>query len=156
LPASIIPFDEAAILLIGAPSEALDFHINDKCQTEAAKIADALQHSSEIITLGTSETELAVDQHALQFGVAKGVVANYSFTIKPRPGILFKTILAFHWAKENPHPDPRSLDLCIGMEISACTGNAQRTALWELFQLPNVQDYTQTVFPSSLVTGSQK
>lgn len=154
VPGNLTPFDPHATLLIGATDEELwDFRVNDQCQKNS--LGTALHNSSQEIILGASETKTSIDKHTVNIGLSKTVVANYSFDLKPRPGVKFKSLLAFHWAKENSNPDPRSLDLRLGLEISNHTGNAQRVALWELFQLENVKDYIRDVLPGPLERNRQ-
>jgi hypothetical protein len=148
IPADIEPFDELSTLVIGTPMPQWAFKVNPNC-TEG-RPGYALTVSRQDKPLGTSATKMVVDKQAFNVGFSKMVVLGYSFDLKPKPGLSYHSMLAFHWAKENEHPNPRSLDLHVGLEISACTGNAQRVAIWELFQLDVVKNYVTEVLPDQL------
>jgi hypothetical protein len=81
------------------------------------------------------------------------VVANIGSVFKPIPGRSRKALLLYEWADD--HPDPKALDVKIGLEISACTGNALRVPVWELFRLSVVKDYVERVLPNMLPKSNE-
>lgn len=145
IPDNVLPFNQFSTLLIGVPPWG--FTENPNCQTR--RLGAALNEASDRVRLEASEPKYELT-HKAQFGISKGVFANYGFDLKVIPGELFKTVLAHHWATENTTPDPTSLGLRLGIEISACTGNARRVTLWELFQSETIKEYIRTSLSSEL------
>lgn len=158
IPEDIKPFDEDSMLLIGADTMATppnEFKWKIDChRKDPTTRGEILQKTSKFVDLGVIEGSWGLDTINFGIGVSKGVVANFGGVFKHIPGRSRKATLLYKWADE--YPEPRTLNVRIGLEISACTGNALRVPLWELFQLSVVQEYIRRVLGSKVPKSNER
>ncbi|KAK5061162.1 hypothetical protein LTR84_007704 [Exophiala bonariae] len=124
---------ESSQLLIGSENAGQEpFHVNAKCCTRiemaGQRVAKYLQVS------GTSAAHYISDGY--EFGLSGnqyiGMIGTKTW--KRIPARTQKTVLVEQCTKPETPLVP-ILKLRIGLEVSACTGNAQRTTLWDALRL---------------------
>ena len=135
-----IPFQTTKRLLIGASH----FLRNDNCQS--VKAVASSRHF-----LGTEEPCFRIDTRSASLSISKIVGVGISESRRLYPGTTLKSLVVEewveHWGDPMPYnPDPLWLDIYAGLEISACTGNAQRVHLWQLLRVGCMVDYVVRTF----------
>lgn len=145
LSASELILSESSQLLIGSDHSGQEpFHVNTKCCTRiemaGQRIAKYLQVS------GTAAAHYIRDGYEIGFSANQYVGMIGTKTWKRIPARTQKTVLVEQCTKPETPLLP-ILKLRVGLEISACTGNSQRTTLWDALRL--AQKRTKGALPSS-------
>ena len=135
-----IPFEPTTRLLIGASH----FSRNENCQRLTAV-------PSSGYFLGSEESRFKADVRTATLSVSKIVGVGISKSQRLHPGRTLKSLVINEWVEHwggprSNNPDPFWLDIYAGLEISACTGNAQRLRLWQLLRIECVVEYVVRTF----------
>jgi hypothetical protein len=86
---------------------------------------------------GVSKDYYESDTFSIQAAGGYMITAGASVSVKRRPGTRLKSRIVEYCRDPNVDLIP-ILRLRIGLEVSVCTGNAQRISLWEALRLANV------------------
>lgn len=108
--------------------------INTGCELDIDNLPTSIGLQRIIHAAGTNRAGYQLD--AMQFSLSGGKYISFSLnqTYKHRPAITLKTQLLF--ACRYPEQEILGwLQLLVGLQISVCTGNAQRVTLWEALKL---------------------
>jgi hypothetical protein len=127
-------------ILIGTDSvDAGGLAVNLKCE---ARISHIQQHISDQFQLpGTCNDYYTMEGQDIQLTGGQYVSAGVIIKRKRVPGKTHKDILLSTCC--NPKIDIRPLlKLRVGLEISACTGNARRITLWDALRLSQTTELT--------------
>ena len=146
-----MPFGEKQMLRIGTQRICVgpgELKWNEDCQMENGKLRQILPNTVENIDLGANEASWVLDTINVGLGISKVITMNFGGVFKSIPGRSRKALLLWEW--DNEYPDIKSPEAKIVLEVSACTGNALRVPVWELFRLSVVKHYVQRVFPNKL------
>ena len=144
------PFTKGARLLIGVGGnvEESRFAVNPECSKTNKRLYEKLASENEEIVLNTDRARHALETHSLNLAVSKIVHIGYTASFKRIPARTLKAMLILDWSSESP--SAQGLDAFLGLEISACTGNAQRVKLWEILNVKEVQDFIQVTMVDDL------
>ena len=145
-----VPFPKYARLLIGIDwdGEESQFQVNRTCSKTSAQLYINLKSRNEEIFLGTDRTRFSLESHNLNLGVSHPVSFGSQLGFKRVPGRTVKAMLILDWSGETP--TPLGLDVIFGLEVSACTGNARRIKLWEIFKVKEIQDFVEVTMADQL------
>jgi len=124
-----LPLSETSHLLIGSGQ---GLQVNTKCQAQIKVIEQQIARNLQ--TLGAASAHYIREGYELGFTGNQyvGVIGN--MTWKRIPARTQKTVLVEYCTKPEAKLLP-ILKLRVGLEISACTGNAQRISLWDALRL---------------------
>ena len=121
----LMPFSATSPLLLGAP-----FHTNANCQKDIMHV----QNELACLFPGASKDCYEPDKFGIQAAGGCLITAGASLDVRRRPGTRLKSRIVEYC--RNPNSDLSSiLKLRVGLEVSVCTGNAQRISLWEALRL---------------------
>lgn len=143
-----VPFSEDDQMLIGANLHKKDSQVNQDCPVEYRRLCKEFARKNPEFTLGTERQRHQLDVQTLSLQFSKVVTLGYQAGFKRMPGRTWKDMLLLEWSGDRPSPS--TLDVLLGLEISACTGNGRRTRLWELFNLPGIQQFIKITMPDDL------
>lgn len=143
-----VPFSEDDQMLIGASLHKNHSQINQDCPVEYRRLCKDFARKNPEFTLGTERQRHRLDVQTLSLQFSKVVTLGYQAGFKRVPGRTWKDMLLLEWSGDRPSPS--TLDVLLGLEISACTGNGRRTRLWELFNLPGIQQFIKITMPDDL------
>ena len=143
-----VPFRADAQLLIGANSKHTIFGVRKDCGVIGSRLYGRSYGRNEKFQMGTDRSRGELDSHMFNFQFSKVISIGYQVTFKRIPARTCKAMLLLEWCNEQP--SPATLDTMTGVDISACTENASRSRLWEIFQLRGVQDFIRATMPDSL------
>lgn len=134
--------NSSARILVGTPTrEATALSVNDNCGSKISDIQASIWEHLKIP--GTCKAYYYGDGYEVQLTggqfVNGGIVKKY----KEYPGRKMRDEVLEQSTKRNTRLMPL-LRLRIGLEVSACTGNAQRVTLWDALRLYNTTDTTST------------
>lgn len=127
-------------LLIGTDTETeIGLIVNEKCKSSIASIQQ--QIACRLQYPGTCKSKYVKDGFDLQFGGGQYITGGLVRKYKRMPKRTLKAMLI----EDCKRPDTKLvplLGLRAGLEVSACTGNAQRVTLWDALRLSQtgVQD----------------
>ncbi|KAJ5734419.1 hypothetical protein N7493_003205 [Penicillium malachiteum] len=120
-------------ILIGTPSEnEIGLVVNKKCKSSIPLIQQ--QIASRLQYPGTSKSRYVSDGFEIQLTAGQYATAGLVKKYKRLPNRTLKAMLI----EDCPKPDTKLvplLNLWVGLEVSACTGNAQRVKLWDALRL---------------------
>jgi hypothetical protein len=125
-----MPFPTTSRLLLGA-----HFRINTNCQKDIVHVQNELACS--FLFPGVSKDYYEPDTFSIQAAGGYMITAGASVSVKRRPGTRLKSRIVEYCRNPNVDLIP-ILRLRVGLEVSVCTGNAQRISLWEALRLANV------------------
>lgn len=145
---NIIPFSEDDQMLIGTQPLEGDIHVNKDCPIEDELLYKEFNRMNRNFILGTEHEKYQLDVQTLSLQFSKIVNVGYQAGFKRMPGRTWKSMMLLEWSDERPSPS--TLDVLLGLEISACTGNSRRAKLWDIFNLPGVQDFIKITMPDDL------
>jgi hypothetical protein len=106
-----------------------------------------------IAHLGVDRGRLELDHLQFSGGISQIVGVGYQASFKRMSARTLKGMIELEWNKTEVLPDPLTLDLSMGLEISACTGNARRVKIWELLKHDGVMKLIERCL-TSLELGS--
>ncbi|CAI7583344.1 unnamed protein product [Penicillium palitans] len=116
-------------ILIGTSTDAgAGLVVNEKCKSSISLIGQQL--ASRLQYPGTSKSRYVSDGYDVQLVGGQYVTAGLMKKYKRIPKRTLKAMLI----ADSTKPDTRLvplLNLRVGLEVSACTGNAQRVTLWD-------------------------
>ncbi|KAF4768008.1 hypothetical protein N7455_000069 [Penicillium solitum] len=116
-------------ILIGTSTDAgAGLVVNEKCKSSISLIGQ--QIASRLQYPGTSKSRYVSDGYDVQLVGGQYVTAGLMKKYKRIPKRTLKAMLI----ADSTKPDTRLvplLNLRVGLEVSACTGNAQRVTLWD-------------------------
>lgn len=113
------------------------FNINHDCSRNMRSVHSKRAHMFQFPGTSDDHYENEHYQFATSFGVY--VTGGVSKVQKRYPGVTWKTALIRHC--ERPDVDLLPImKLGVGLEVSACTFNAQRISLWKALMLANYRD----------------
>ncbi|GLB23292.1 meiosis-specific transcription factor ndt80 [Aspergillus tubingensis] len=151
LPESPFAFEKTTLLAIGSSSVTSTQNM-ETAQCNFSQIyvglGPKLRGTSELTLLGVERSNWAADTLSANVGFSKFVNMSAGVSFKKIPGRSMKSMLLFQW--QDDYPDPQTLQVRMGLEISALTGDALRMPLWRLFQVETIRDYVSRVFPDHL------
>ena len=139
------PFTRHDQMVIGGEK---DFYVNPTCPLKDGLLNQNFAQKNVEFTLGTDGQRHQLDMQTLSLQFSKVVTIGYQASFKRMPGRTWKDMLLLEWSDERPSPS--TLDVLLGLEISACTGNGRRVKLWELFNLPGIQQFIKVTMPDEL------
>ncbi|KAJ5823845.1 hypothetical protein N7447_006185 [Penicillium robsamsonii] len=116
-------------ILIGTPTNVeAGLVVNDKCKSSMSLIGQ--QIACRLQYPGTSKSRHVSDGYEVQLGGGQYVTAGIMKKYKRIPKRTLKAMLIADCTKADIRLVPL-LNLRVGLEVSACTGNAQRVTLWD-------------------------
>ncbi|KAJ6015527.1 hypothetical protein N7540_010118 [Penicillium herquei] len=120
-------------ILIGTPSEnEIGLVFNKTCKSSIPLIQQ--QIASRLQYPGTCQSRYISDGFDIQLAAGQYATAGLVKKYKRLPKRTLKAMLI----EDCPKPDTKLvplLNLWVGLEVSACTGNAQRVRLWDALRL---------------------
>ncbi|KAJ5731275.1 uncharacterized protein N7483_005783 [Penicillium malachiteum] len=120
-------------ILIGTPNEnEIGLVVNKKCKSSIPLIQQ--QIASRLQYPGTCKSRYVNDGFDIQLAAGQYATAGLVKKYKRLPKRTLKAMLI----EDCPKPDTKLvplLNLWVGLEVSACTGNAQRVRLWDALRL---------------------
>ena len=125
-----IPFLATCPLLLGA-----DFHTNTNCQKDIVRAQYEL--GGLFLFPGVSKNYFEFETLSIQAAGGYMITAGASMSVRRRPGTRLKSRIVEYCRNPNVDLGP-ILRLRVGLEVSVCTGNAQRISLWEALRLASV------------------
>ncbi|KAJ5622277.1 hypothetical protein N7528_005509 [Penicillium herquei] len=132
-PDNLILLQSTSKILIGTPSEnVIGLVVNKKCKSSISLIQQ--QIASRLQYPGTSKSRYVSDGYDIQLAAGQYTTAGFVKKYKRLPLRTLKAMLI----EDCPKPDTKLvplLNLWVGLEVSACTGNAQRVKLWDALRL---------------------
>ncbi|KAK4549844.1 hypothetical protein LTR36_005145 [Oleoguttula mirabilis] len=168
LPKELIPFSPSALLLIGKPTSTVTSSVTlhqtqtmpttDKAQpSRPPKFSTGLavnndctlqlseygqEHSFRLRPLGTQDARYVPDQLQANIGAGQYINVGLQKLYKRRPAITHKRRILDFCAKPNVSSERlrHVLDVRAGLEMSACSGHAQRVSLEQALQLAYPQE----------------
>ncbi|CAG7920132.1 unnamed protein product [Penicillium olsonii] len=128
-------------LVIGTDTNAeIGLSVNEKCKSSISsiqrQIAGRLQYP------GTCKAKYVTDGLDIQFGGGQYITGGLVRKFKRMPARTLRAMLLEHCRNPDTQLVPL-LRIRVGLEVSACTGNAQRVTLWDALRL------SQTGFQAS-------
>ncbi|CAI7623458.1 unnamed protein product [Penicillium glandicola] len=102
--------------------------VNDKCKSSISLIGQ--QIACRFQYPGTSKSRYVSDGYDVQLGGGQFVTAGLMKKYKRIPKRTLKAMLVADCKKPDTRLAPL-LNIRVGLEVSACTGNAQRVTLWD-------------------------
>lgn len=144
------PFTKNTRILIGVGGKIEDskFAANLECSKTNKWLYRKLASEHEEIILNTDRARHALETHSVNLAASKIVHVGYTGSFKRIPARTLKAMLILDWSSDSP--SPQGLDAFLGLEISACTGNAQRVKLWEILNVKEVQNFIQVTMVDEL------
>lgn len=135
----LVPFRATSVMVIGMNHTSVlntsgDFIVTPDCPGR-------WRHIGCNITLGCYPDHWELDSIGYSIGFSKIFTAGLTATHKKMPGRSRKAVLVETW--QGDYPDPNTLRARIGLEVSGCTGSAQRIELWQLFRLNVIKKYVE-------------
>ncbi|KAF9893461.1 hypothetical protein FE257_010773 [Aspergillus nanangensis] len=120
-------------ILVGTHSiTETGLNVNENCQTQISSIQQRM--AGQLQLPGTTKAHLAVDGYEVNLGGGQYLSAGVVKKWKRMPARTHKSVLI----ELCQHPNTQLLPLLklrVGLEVSACTGNAQRVTLWDALRL---------------------
>lgn len=120
--------NSARRILIGTATGKVGLTVNDKCQTQIGLIQQ--QIASQLQIPGAYRGHYVGDGYEVNLGGGEYVTGGITKKWKKIPARTQKSALIEICDKPNTRLMPL-LKLQVGLEISACTGNARRISLWD-------------------------
>lgn len=161
LPHKMYPFSSKKRLLIGSPTVTTttsvvvagnskanssirltlgseprpDFYCNESCESALADFRSMNNFRFQVV--GVREAFRIPDEYQVNFSAGQYMTFGVQKSWKKRPAINHKTMLLEYLSKPTATPEAvrQLLNLFVGLELSACTGNAQRITLEEALKL---------------------
>jgi hypothetical protein len=127
---NLMPFLATFPLLLGAP-----FHTNANCQKNIVHAQNEL--ACLFLFPGVSKDCYEFDTFGIQAAGGYFITAGAYLNVRRRPGTKLKSRIVEYCRDPNVDLTP-ILKLRVGLEVSVCTGNAQRISLWEALRLTSV------------------
>lgn len=124
--------DTTSRLLIGTDASELGLTVNHRCQLDISQIQQ--QMACQLQLPGASRAQFIDDGYEVSLTGGQYVTAGFTKKWKRMPARTQRSALIELCTKSNTHLVPL-LKLRVGLEISACTRNAQRVTLWEALRL---------------------
>ncbi|KAJ5440386.1 hypothetical protein N7491_002792 [Penicillium cf. griseofulvum] len=106
--------------------------VNEKCKSSMSHIGQ--QMACRLQYPGTCKSRYVRDGYDLQFVAGKYVTAGFMQNFKRIPERTLKAMLIADFKRPDTQLVPL-LNYRVGLEVSACTGNAQRVTLWDALRL---------------------
>ena len=106
--------------------------VNDQCSLDLAKYGS--DHACQLHVVGTHGAYYVPDELQANFSGGQYFNIGVQRVWKRRPASTYRTMLLEYCAKPHARMVP-ILQLRLGLEYSACSGNAQRVTLWEALKL---------------------
>lgn len=119
-------------ILIGTNTPKIGLIVNHECQSDISLIAQ--RTACQLQLPGATKAHFVDGGYEINLAGGKYVTAGVTKKWKRMPARTQKTALLELCRKSNTPLIPL-LRLQVGLEISACTGNAQRVALWDALRL---------------------
>ncbi|KAJ5708304.1 hypothetical protein N7488_008105 [Penicillium malachiteum] len=130
---SPITLQSTSKILIGTPSENdIGLDVNKECKSSIPLIQQQIAYRLQYP--GTSKSRYVSDGFDIQLVAGQYATAGLVKKYKRLPKRTLKAMLI----EDCPKPDTKLvplLNLWVGLEVSACTGNAQRVRLWDALRL---------------------
>lgn len=135
-----------------APSTASVFSHNEQCVLDLAEFGR--MNTFRLQTVGAREAYYAPDEYQLNFNGGQYINIGFQKVWKRRPAINHKTMLLEYCSKPRARPDAvrKILQTRVGLELSACTSNAQRITLEEALKLAFLQSSKRSKLFAALET----
>ena len=141
-PSDPIPFSATSPILLGA-----HFYTNANCQKD---IEGAQNDLACLFSFpGVSKDYFELDALSIQVAGGYMITAGTSMSVRRRPGTRLKSRIVEYCRNPNVDLGP-ILRLRVGLEVSVCTGNAQRISLWEALRLASVFCGSTSGIPSRI------
>ncbi|KAJ5087227.1 hypothetical protein N7456_010843 [Penicillium angulare] len=118
-------------IVIGTPNKA-GFAVNEQCTDAMSQIQDEV--ARQLHYPGTYKSRFVCEGYDVQLGAGQYVTAGVVIKVQRMPGRTQKTMIIEDCQKD----DSKLLGLLrlwVGVEVIACTGNAQRVRLWDALRL---------------------
>ncbi|KAJ5334338.1 uncharacterized protein N7506_008121 [Penicillium brevicompactum] len=142
---STISLDIASRILIGTGTNAeIGLFVNEKCKSSIALIQQ--QIACRLQYPGTCNSKYVKEGLDLQFVGGQYITGGLVKKYKRMPKRTLKAMLIEDCKKPDTRLVPL-LGLRVGLEVSACTGNAQRVTLWDALRLSQTGPQTLDAVP---------
>lgn len=113
--------------------------VNEKCKSSISIIGQ--QIASRLQYPGTSKSQYVSDGYDIQLVGGQYVTAGLMKKYKRIPKRTLKAMLIANCTKPDTRLVPL-LNLRVGLEVSACTGNAQRVTLWDALRFSQTSTHS--------------
>lgn len=130
------------LLLIGTR-----FRNNQDCTYTLDQTERDYGHEMGVLGGECAAWELDFDSRNVSFSFSKVVGFAVSGTQKRRPQTSLKQLIVAKWKTEPQTANPGILNQCLGVEISHCTGNAQRVRIKDLLLMSIILPLLELHFP---------
>jgi len=130
-------------ILIGTESmSSSGLTVNPKCRSQISDIGLHIANLDQFQFPGTCNDYYTMEGHEIQLTGGQYVNAGVVIRHKRVPGRKHKEVLLSTLRNSKIDINPL-LRLRVGLEISACTGNALRISLWEALRLSQTKEWTE-------------
>lgn len=115
--------------------------IKPSCCYNVHKITQKLKDAHCLRMQGTERPRVYRDSETLSGTI--GYIATFTgaITLKRSAGATVKDNIVSTWMPDNSNRNPAILECWYGVEVSACTGNARRRRLKDIFNLPAIRKH---------------
>ncbi|RJE19808.1 ZnF_C2H2 [Aspergillus sclerotialis] len=131
-------FRSTSRILIGTDTPKIGLVVNHECQSDISLIAQRI--ACKLQLPGATKAYFVDGGYEINLTGGQYVTAGVTKKWKRMPARTQRTALLELCSKSNTPLIPL-LRLQVGLEVSACTGNAQRVALWDALRLSRARVY---------------
>ena len=122
--------------------------VNTSCATSSKRITQNLKDANILRMLGTQRPRIYRDSETLTGSLGYMATLAGGITLKRSAGVTVKDMLCSVWKLDGGNRNPRILECWYGVEVSACSGNASRRRLKDIFSSKTMRRHLNLCYPS--------
>ena len=126
--------------------------IKPSCCYNIRKITQKLKDAHCLRMQGTERPRIYRDSETLSGTMGYIATLTGAITLKRSAGVTVKDNIVSTWMPDNSNRNPAILECWYGVEVSACTGNARRRRLKDIFNLPAIRKHLDLCCPEWTTT----
>lgn len=126
--------------------------IKPSCCYNVRKITQKLKDAHCLRMQGTERPRIYRDSETLSGTMGYIATLTGAITLKRSAGVTVKDNIVSTWMPDNSNRNPAILECWYGVEVSACTGNARRRRLKDIFNLPAIRKHLDLCCPEWTTT----
>lgn len=143
-------FHEKQRLLIGADN------VEQPCRFSTRSLTQRLRDAHCLRMQGTERSKIYRDSETLSGTLGYIATLTGAITLKRSAGVTVKDNIISTWMPDNSNRNPAILECWYGVEVSACTGNARRRRLKDIFNLPAIRKHLDLCYSDWTTTDHGK